>query len=71
MPMFRRTSSFAFKLVYLLYHMANLDQISCKALSGGGKAAYDFGADVIGILISMATYSSHRLKWERLKNLLL
>ena len=56
--------------------MGNLDQISRDALSDGvgwggvggvgggegeGRAALDFGADRIGILVSMATYSSHTL----------
>ena len=32
---------------------------------GGGKAAKGFGPDQIRTLVSMATDSSHRVKWEK------
>ena len=32
---------------------------------GGGKAALCFGPDRIGTLVSMATYSSNRVKWGK------
>ena len=50
-----------FKLVYLCNQWANRNEILSVPSLGGGKAALGFGPDRIGILVSMATDSSHRV----------
>ena len=50
-----------FKHEYLRDQLANLDQISSGALLGCVLVAIGFGLDQIRTLVSMATYSSHRV----------
>ena len=65
LPMLRRPSSLSslniFKHEYLRGQQVDCNQIYLKRHWGGGKAAWSFGADQSGTLVSMTTYSSHRV----------
>ena len=50
-----------FKLEYLRNQWANRNEILTEPSLAGGKAALGFGPDRIGILVSMAMDSSHRV----------
>ena len=54
-----------FKHEYLCHQCADHNEINKKHHWNGGKAALDFGPDRIKTLVSMATYSSHRVIIEK------